>query len=143
MACPFFLPQKRIENPTWPHPARLPLGDSWMGQCTAPGHQGAQPSDEELKDGCNLGYARACPRLPRDRHGDAVRFSLARDRDDKLSVQFVCEIGHAPAALGILQFDAAAGRWSSAHADTRIQKMAECFLDSYLRRKHGSPEVAE
>jgi hypothetical protein len=139
MACPYFLPLKRIESPPWPHPARLPLGDGWSGQCTAPGHAGAQPTDDELKDGCNLGYARACPRLPRDRAVDAVRFSLARDRHQRLAVQFVCEIAHAPAGHGVLEFDAAVGRWSSVHDDARVQKMAECFLDSYLRRK-SSPE---
>lgn len=142
MACPFFLPQKRIENPLWPHPVRLPLGDGWSGQCTAPGHEGVQPGEEELKDGCNLGYARACPRLPGERHGDAVRFSLARDREGKLAVQVVCEIAYAPAGHGMLEFDVAAGRWSSAHPDARIQKMAECFLESYLRRKQAAPEVA-
>ncbi len=134
MACPYFLPQKRIENPPWPHPSRLPLGDAWTGHCTAPGHEGARPSDDELREGCNLGYARACPRLPRQRSSDAVRFSLARDRDQILSVQFVCEIAHAPGEHGMLEFDAAAGRWSSSHADARIQKMAECYVDSYLHR---------
>ena len=99
-----------------------------------PGHEGARPSDDELREGCNLGYARACPRLPRQRSSDAVRFSLARDRDQILSVQFVREIAHAPGEHGMLEFDAAAGRWSSAHADARIQKMAECYVDSYLHR---------
>ena len=51
-----------------------------------------------------------------------------------LSVQFVCEIAHAPGEHGMLEFDAAAGRWSSSHADARIQKMAECYVDSYLHR---------
>jgi hypothetical protein len=143
MACPFFMPRQQIENSLWPHPARLPLGNGWAGQCTAPGHEGASPTDEELKDGCNLGYARACPRLPSERHCDAVRFSLARDREDKLSVQFVCEIAHAPAEHGMLEFDAVAQRWSSLHPDERIQKMAECFLHSYLRRKQSPPEAAE
>jgi hypothetical protein len=142
MACPYFLPRTRIENPPWPHPARLPLGDGWSGQCTAPGHEGAQPSDDELKDGCNLGYARACSRLPRVRSCDAVRFSLARDRDRKLSVQFVCEIAHAPAEHGMLEFDAASGLWSPAHSDSRIQAMAECFLQSYLRR-NGVAKVSD
>ncbi len=144
MACPFFLPQKRMENPPWPHPARLPLGDAWAGQCTAPGHEGAQPTDEEFKDGCNLGYARRCPRLPQERASDAVRFSLARDRDGKLNVQFVCEIGHAPATHGMLEFDAGARCWTTRHQDVRIQRMAECYLESYLRRttesSTGSPE---
>ena len=134
MACPYFLPRERIANSPWPHPARLPLGDAWTGHCTAPGHEGARPSDRELREGCNLGYARACPRLPRQRSCDAVRFSLARDRDRKLSVQFVCEIAHAPGEHGMLEFDAATGRWSAAHPDARIQKMAECYVDSYLHR---------
>jgi hypothetical protein len=136
MACPFFFPQTRIEMPLWPHPPRLPLGDGFAGQCTAPGHEGARPTDEELKDGCNLGYARHCARLPRERSCDAVRFSLGRDRDQKLTIQFVCEMAHAPAAHGMLEFDAAAGRWSSLHADARIQRMAECFLESYRQRAH-------
>jgi hypothetical protein len=72
-----------------------------------------------------------------------VRFSLARDREKKVSVQFVCEIGHAPGEHGMLEFDAVAQRWSSMHTDERIQKMAECFLQSYLRRKESPPEVAE
>jgi hypothetical protein len=134
MACPYVLPQERIKNPPWPHPARLPLGDGFAGHCTAPGHEGARPSDNELREGCNLGYARQCPRLPRQRSSDAVRFSLVRDRDRVLSVQFVCEIAHAPGEHGMLEFDAAAGRWTSSHADVRIQKMAECYVDSYLRR---------
>ncbi len=134
MACPFFLPQKPMENPPWPHPARLPLGGGWTGQCTAPGHEAVQPSEQEIKNGCNLGYARACSRLPRERRCDAVRFALLRDRDHKLSVQYVCEIGHAPAEHGVLEFDVAAQRWKSAHGDARIQKMAECYLESYLQR---------
>ena len=138
MACPYFLPQERIENSSWQHPSRLPLGDAWNGYCAAPGHVGARPSDDELREGCNLGYARACPRLPRQRSSDAVRFSLARHREQKLSVQFVCEIAHAPGEHGMLEFDAAAGRWSSAHPDARIQKMAECYLQSYLRRTGGA-----
>lgn len=137
MACPFFLPTQRCASPLWPHPPRLPLGDAWTGHCTAPGHEGAQPSEAELKDGCNLGYAR-CPRLPQHRPCDAVRFVLARDRDCKLAIQYVCEIGHAPAAHGLLEFDTRAVRWTVSHPDPCLQKMAECYLDSYLRRKQES-----
>jgi hypothetical protein len=133
MACPYFLPQERIANPPWPHPSRLPLGDGWTGYCTAPGHEGVRPSDDELREGCNLGYARECPRLPQQRSFDAVRFSLARDRGQVLSVQFVCEIAHSPGEHGMLEFDSATGRWSRSHADARIQRMAECYVDSYLR----------
>ncbi|MGZ4831893.1 MAG: hypothetical protein ACXVZQ_03140 [Terriglobales bacterium] len=94
-----------------------------------------------MKDSCNLGYARNCARLPASRAFDAVRFSVARDRDHKLSVQFVCEIGYAPAAHGMLQFDAAAGRWSSAHADARIQRMAECYVETYLSRIGAASQI--
>ena len=142
MACPFFFPQQRMENPVWPHPRRLPLGDGFAGECNAPGHEGERPTDEELKDGCNLGYARHCARLPRERSCDAVRFSLARDRGQKLTVQFVCEIAYAPAGHGMLEFDMALQRWSSLHPDMRIQRMAECFLDSYLRQS-GVARISE
>jgi len=135
MACPFFFPQHRIENSPWPHAVRLPLGAAWTGCCTAAGHAGEQPSDEELKDGCNLGYARNCSRLPANRSTDAVRFSIARDRDLKLSVQFVCELAHAPAANGMLEFDCNSGQWRTTHADSRIQRMAECYVESYLQRR--------
>lgn len=137
MACPYFLPTERCASPLWPHPSRLPLGDGWAGRCTAPGHEGAQPTDTELQDGCNLGYAR-CPRLPQQRPCDAVRFLLARDRDHKLAIQYVCEIGYAPGAHGVLEFDTGAARWIVSHPDPRLQKLAECYLDSYLRRKQES-----
>jgi len=137
MACPFFLPTERCATSLWPHAMRLPLGDAWQGRCTAPGYEGAQPTDEQLKDGCNLGYAR-CPRLPERRPCDAVRLLLVRHRDRRLSIQYVCEIGHAPAAHGMLEYDAASACWTVAHADRCLQRMAECYLDSYLRRNPDS-----
>src|ERR1035437_2030685 len=70
VVCPFFMPEQRFES-DWPFPQRLPLGAGWAGTCTAAGHEGARPSDEELKSGCNLGYANACSRLPAARHADA------------------------------------------------------------------------
>ena len=77
MACPFFMPEKQFVS-DWPFPQRLPLGAGWMGTCTAPGHEGRRPSDEELKSGCNLGYAKACSRLPAGRHADAVCVRVAK-----------------------------------------------------------------
>jgi hypothetical protein len=135
MACPYFFPQHRIENSPWPHPVRLPLGAAYTGYCTAAGHEGKQPSDEELKNGCNLGYARNCSRLPSHRSTDAVRFSIARDRDLTLSIQFVCEFAHAPTSHGMLEFDSSTGEWRSPHSDPCIQRMAECYVESYLQRR--------
>ena len=64
-----------------------------------------------------------------------MRFSLACDLGAQLELWFVCEIAHRPAAHGKLAYDRALGQWISAHPDARIQKMADCYLQSYLLRK--------
>lgn len=135
MACPFFMPTRRLDDGGWLHPSRLPLGGGWTGHCSAPGHEGAEPAIEELREFCNLGYAAGCPRLPTERASDAVRFSIARDRDTQLIFWFVCESGHRPVTSGTLEYDLASRQWVSAHPDPRIQKMAECYLQSYLLRR--------
>lgn len=135
MACPFFMPTSKLDDGGWLHPSRLPLGGGWIGHCSAPGHEGAEPTNEELRELCNLGYAAVCPRLPKERAYDAVRFSIASDRGDRLLVWFVCESGHRPAGYGVLEFKLSLGQWISSHPDARIQKMAECYLQSYLLRR--------
>jgi hypothetical protein len=132
LACPFFMPVRKLEDGNWIHPSRLPLGSGWDGYCSAPGHEGAQPTDEELRELCNLGYAARCPRLPRERACDAVRFSIASDRGSQLILKFICEAGHRPAEHGTLEYDLSCGQWICSHRDLRIQKMAECYLESYL-----------
>ena len=134
VACPFFIPTGKLDDGGWLHPSRLPLGGGWRGQCSAPGHEGVEPTVEELREGCNLGYAATCPRLPRQRNCDAVRFSVVRDAGGRLELWAVCESAHRPAAHGKLTYDRALGRWTSAHPDARIQKMADCYLQSYLLR---------
>ncbi len=135
MACPYFLPTAKFEGIAWPHRARLPLGDGWRGQCTAPGHEGLAPGAEELAQFCNLGYARACPHLPRERAWDAVRFSIARDKEGVVTVLYVCERDYRPAQHGALDYDCALARWRAPHSDARVQKMAECYLECYLLRR--------
>ncbi len=135
MACPFFMPTGKLDDGGWLHPSRLPLGSGWRGQCTAPGHEGAEPTTEELREGCNLGYAATCWRLPKERTCDAVRFSVARDCGAQLLLWFVCESAHQPAGHGTLEYDLVLGRWNSSHPDPRIQKMAACYLQSYLLRR--------
>jgi hypothetical protein len=134
LACPFFMPVEKL-NGAWLHPARLPLGGGWKGCCSAPGHEGSQPSDEELHEFCNLGYAAKCSRLPGEREWDAVRFSVARDHGSRLLLWFVCENAHRPAKHGTSEYDVAQGRWTSSPSDPRIQKMMECYVQSYLQRK--------
>jgi hypothetical protein len=143
------MPVARLENGSWPHPARLPLGGGWNGHCTAPGHEQEAPAHDILEAFCNLGYASGCNWAPRERQSDAVRFAVAappeRDRRGRgseeplhsLRVRYVCERDHRPVAHGDLEFDLQQSKWMRQHDDARVQKMAECFLQSYLRK---SPE---
>jgi hypothetical protein len=148
LACPYFMPVTRLENGSWPHPARLPLGCGWSGHCTAPGHEEATPSQDILEAFCNLGYATGCAWSPRQPQWDAVRFAVTAPAEDKgrdkqsaefgarvLRLLYVCERDHRPVVRGELEFDLSAARWLCRHEDPRIQRMAECFLESYLKLK--------
>ena len=134
MACPFFMPTKRFEGGTWLHPSRLPLGAGWHGHCTS-GHPDAPPpTDEHVQRYCNLGYATSCASLPSDRTSDAVRFSVARHSEQRIILRYISELNHCPREHGTLEFVQAERRWISPHPDPRIQKMAECYLESHLRK---------
>ena len=139
MACPFFMPTERFDNGAWAHPARLPLGCGWSGYCTAPGHHGENPTPEELQQFCNLGYAETCWRLPRERRWDSVRFGarsvLAVPNGGKhcIHVRYVCERSHLPVEHGVLEFNVAAAQWTKPHPESQLQRLAECFLTSYLQ----------
>lgn len=137
MACPFFMPEQRVES-DWPFPQRLPLGAGWTGTCTAPGYVGVHPSDEELKSGCNIGYAKQCSRLPGNRHADAVRFSLGEERDGIVRVLFVCERAYLPASHGELLYDRHRADWLARHPDLCVQRMAECYLQAQFERRAPS-----
>ena len=147
LACPYFMPVAKLAEGAWPHPARLPLGCGWSGQCMAPGHEGEVPSREALQEFCNLGYAASCGRLPRERAWDAVRFAVRFEkqteksngseciRSRNIQLEYVCELAHRPKDHGRLEFDGQAMEWVSRHSDSRLQKMAECFLETYLVRR--------
>ena len=129
------MPQRRFENGMWPHPARLPLGAGWTGYCTAPGHEGEIPELTVLQDGCNLGYANCCSRRPNERAWDSIRFQVTRAGAQRLLLAYLCERDHRPKEHGTLEYDIASPSWIVSHADTRLQKLAECHIESYLRRK--------
>ncbi len=150
MTCPYFMPVAILENGSWPHPARLPLGRAWCGHCTAPAHEGETPAQDILEAFCNLGYASSCAWSPPERRWDAVRFAVSAPIDKTarsdprnataapgrvLVLRWVCERDHRPVEYGDLEFDVAQATWLRCHDDARIQKMAECFLESYLRKK--------
>jgi hypothetical protein len=148
MACPFFMPIEKLEGGAFLHPARLPLGGGWTGHCAAPGHEGEIPAYDVIHDSCNLGYASKCSWLPAQRSWDAVRFAVTAEPNSAsvsangesapnrpIRLRYVCERDHRPMAHGMLEFDLSGGGWTIRHSDERVQKMAECFLESYLNKR--------
>jgi hypothetical protein len=138
------MPVEKLEGGNWPHPARLPLGCGWRGHCTAPGHEGVIPTQDVLESSCNLGYASSCSWAPRERVLDAVRFAVISPASpekhrkttlNSIRVSYACERDHRPVEHGELEFDPQRSLWLRRHGDARVQKMAECFLESYLSRK--------
>jgi|HubBroStandDraft_5_1064220.scaffolds.fasta_scaffold10806_2 hypothetical protein len=134
------MPTEKFENGAWAHPSRLPLGAGWAGQCTAPGHEGELPAQDCLQSFCNLGYAGGCTWSPQQRVWDAVRFAVVAKRGEKdgssarrVRVHYVCEQNYLPVEHGDLEFDLAS-TCLRPHQDIRVQKMAECFLQSYLKK---------
>jgi hypothetical protein len=133
LACPYFVPREILNDGSWPHPSRLPLGAGWTGACCASG-QAIAPSDTHLREFCNLGYAAACPRLPAAREWDAVRFSVVSAGREQVTFCYVCELGHAPVENGKLSFDLGRGTWINVHSDARVQRLADCYLETYRTR---------
>jgi hypothetical protein len=134
MACPYFYPTEKSTGLDWPFPRRLPLGAGFHGACTATGAQ-TVPSDDELRDFCNIGYAGRCGRLPAGRPADAIRFSVASEADDLVIVRYVCERDHAPVEHGELEFDVRVRQFRQTLGDTVLLRQAECYVEAYLERK--------
>jgi hypothetical protein len=103
-----------------------------------------------LESFCNLGYADGCGWVPRERAWDAVRFAISSPPEagkgrvsgkvgvvpsSLIRVRYVCESNHRPVEHGALEFDLTHATWVQHHSDARVQKMAECFLDSYMRKR--------
>ena len=143
------MPVARLENGSWPHPSRLPLGCGWSGYCTAPEHEGQTPSQDVLESLCNLGYAGHCAWAPSHRNWDAVRFAVVSPEITNapqengnsspaaltLQLHYVCERDHLPVEDGKLLFELNDAVWLRRHEDPRVQKMAQCFLESYLKKR--------
>jgi hypothetical protein len=150
VACPFFMPLAKLENGNWLHAHRLPLGCGWSGHCTAPGHEGQIPSQAELVEFCNLGYAKTCSRMPSEHAWDSVRFGVkamflegqtdGQKQVGLFQVRYICERDHRPIEHGVLEFDVDSGQWRVRHADARVQRMAECFVAAYLEKKRSPAE---
>ena len=128
MPCPYFRPTDVVSLASLPHPQRLPIGNAYAGHCTA---ANVTPNDAMLHD-CNLGYA-TCEHLPADRDSDAVRFSVRRDPNGLIAISYVFERSHAPVSHGILIYDPGLVAWRKVHADQRVQRMAECCVQSFSK----------
>jgi hypothetical protein len=130
MSCPYFFPVEMRGGS-----ATLPLGESWSGTCRAvPG--GFQPDDAALRQHCNLGYARSvCPRFPAGDGPDAVRFTISSHDHDIVSIYYVVERDHHPFAHGSIACSASTGQWNTVLPDETLQRQAQAYVESYLRRK--------
>ncbi len=89
------------------------------------------------------GYAAGCTWTPKEREWDAVRLGVLAGRSYKggtqpvdrvIQLRYVCERNHRPSADGVLQFNCTSAMWVEPHPNPRLQKMAECFLDSWMKK---------
>ena len=142
LACPYFVPREILNDGSWLHPARLPLGAGWSGRCCASAQE-TTPNDSALREFCNLGNASSCPHLPSERDWDAVRFSVARTSPEQIILWYVCELAHAPIEHGKLIFDRLAESWLTPHADQRVQRLAACYLEAYRARPNVTVAAGE
>lgn len=138
MACPFFFPTEKISI-GWAFPARLPLGAGFTGTCRASETE-VTPSETELRDFCNIGYAGGCLRMPAVRCADGVRFAIARDEETRIVLHYVSERLHEPVEYGRLEYDCKEHKWIVPLRDLCLQRQAECFVNVYLERR---PRKAE
>jgi hypothetical protein len=137
VACPYFYPTERLEQPLWPHPRRLPLGGGYAGSCTAAPGEEFRPGEKAL-EWCNLGYARGtCPRFPEGPGPDAVRFIVAHDDGKRIRIQFAIERDHRPGGSGWLEYERESEGFGEPPGDRTLARQAEAYVASYLRYRHG------
>jgi hypothetical protein len=136
LACPYFVPRQILNDGSWPHPSRLPLGAGWSGMCCASGKE-KEAAKDHVREFCNLGNAVECPHLPAARDWDAIRFSVASASAERITLRFACENNHAPIAYGTLTYELASETWSNSDEDPRIQTLAGSYLYAYRSRKSG------
>jgi len=140
MACPFFYPIELFADKTSRRP-RLPLGDPYNGFCHADPMREWMPDQKTLEQHCNVS-ARGCSRFRDEAGPDAIRFSIAGDRDGVLKIFYVRERDHATLDHGVMEYAAGSGKFlnGSAPGDV-LRKQARAYAESYLRRKQ-QPDLA-
>ena len=134
MACPYFYPCEKNCTITWAFPARLPLGAGFSGTCRANCEE-INPTETELRDFCNIGYAHGCAHMPKAGFSDGVRFAVARDEESRIILHYVSEREHEPVEYGRLEYDCITKIWPVSLRDVCLQRQAECYLSVYLERR--------
>jgi hypothetical protein len=131
VACPFFLPVRRLDSGGSNPAPRLPLGDAYGGSCHAPDAQPFEPSETIQRDLCNSGYVRGrCSHFVDNGAADAVRFSVTGDHDGCITLVYILEKDHAPMEHGLMD-GATGGR-------EPLASQARAFVESYLRQRAAS-----
>jgi len=139
VACPFFMPSRRLEHVGWVRPPRLPLGDPWAGTCHARADDIFEPPEIQQRELCNCGYARSrCDRFPGGEAADAMRFSITSDTGGVIRIVYIVEKDHAPASHGVLEFSES-GEVSG--VSDLLAQQARAFLESYLQRRVRAASV--
>lgn len=127
MACPYFLPGRRIADapgvPGW----KMPLGGVFQGECLVPDAPPWTPSETCLRDCCNTGYPSGqCERFPIGSPFDLVRLLIVEEREQGASIRYAYEKDHHPATSGLLDVPA---------RGSVLEAQAEAYWNSYLERK--------
>lgn len=136
MACPFFLPVRRLGSDGSNPAPRLPLGGAYGGSCHALVSGPIEPPEAIQRDLCNCGYARQrCSHFPVNGAADAVRFSVTGHQDGRVTLVYILEKDHAPMEHGPLD--------PAREAREPLASQARAFVESYLRlREAGRSESA-
>ncbi len=128
MACPFFLPVRRLGSGGWNPAPRLPLGDAFGGSCHARASSPFEPPEEIQRDLCNCGYARQrCSHFPVHGAADAVRFSVTSHQEGSVTLVYILEKDHAPIEHGPVD--------PARDAREPLASQARAFVESYLRQR--------
>jgi len=127
MACPYFLPGRRMADskdvPGW----KMPLGGVFDGECRLPELPAWKPPEERLRQCCNTGYpAGCCERFPANSPFDLIRLLIVEEGDRSAKLLYVYEKDHQPAGKGELTVPAGGGV---------LETQAETYWNSYLERK--------
>lgn len=137
MACPYFIPERKLEPGSWTHLPRLPLGGAYAGRCLAAAAPHT-PSESHQRELCNCGYARGlCDRFPDSGGADAVRFSVVEDRETGLRLVWVLEKEHAPLSHGVLEFSIVRDAFENSPGEFLLSQ-ARAFVENYLPLRASS-----